>query len=282
MLAIPFPQFDPIAFAIPEIFGIGPLGIRWYALAYLGGFVLGWWYGMALARRTGGRPEPRDIEDFLTWAVIGVILGGRLGFVLVYNLSHYLENPLDIFAVWEGGMAFHGGLVGVIVAIVLFARVRGISALRLGDIIACVTPIGLFLGRIANFINNELWGRPTDLPWGVVFPIPPEWQPWLDTVARHPSQLYEAFLEGVVLFVLLLALFLRPGVRGRPGLLTGVFLTGYGLARFLVEFVRQYDPRFDLYLGVFTDGQLLSAPMIAAGLGFIRFAMSRRPVRAEA
>jgi phosphatidylglycerol:prolipoprotein diacylglycerol transferase len=276
MLAIPFPAFDPVAIEI------GPLAIRWYALAYLGGFLFGWWYGMALARRLDGRPEPRDIEDFLTWAVLGTIIGGRLGFVLVYNFSYYLEHPAEIFAVWEGGMAFHGGLVGVIVAIIVFARVRGFSPLRLGDVIACVTPIGLFLGRVANFINNELWGRPTDLPWGVVFPIPPEWQAWLPTVPRHPSQLYEAFLEGVVLFVLLLLLFRRRGVRERPGLLTGVFLTGYGLARFMVEFVRQYDPRFELYLGVFTDGQILSAPMILAGLGFIWFALARPSARAAA
>ena len=282
MLAIPFPAFDPIAFAIPEVFGIGPLPIRWYGLAYLGGFLLGWWYGMALARRTEGRPEPRDIEDFLVWAVIGTIIGGRLGFVLFYNLSGYLENPIEIFVIWEGGMAFHGGLIGVIVAIIAFARLRGFSPLRLGDIIACVAPIGLFLGRIANFINNELWGRPTDLPWGVVFPIPDEWRAELPAVARHPSQLYEAALEGLVLFVLLLVLFRRKSVRDRPGLLTGVFLVGYGAARFLVEFVRQYDPRFDLFLGVFTDGQLLSVPMILAGILFIVFAVSRPSVRAPA
>ena len=282
MLALPFPTFDPTAFAIPEIFGIGPLPIRWYALAYLGGFLLGWWYGMALARRTAGPPEPRDIEDFLTWAVLGTIIGGRLGFVLFYNFSHYVENPLEAFAIWEGGMAFHGGLLGVAVAIIAFARLRGFSPLQLGDIIACVAPIGLFLGRIANFINNELWGRPTDLPWGVVFPIPAEWSVYLETVPRHPSQLYEAALEGLVLFVLLLLLFRRKSVRDRPGLLTGVFLVGYGTARFLVEFVRQYDPRFELFLGVFTDGQILSVPMIVAGLAFVWWACARPSVRAAA
>ena len=279
MLSIPFPTFDPVAFAIPEFFGIGPLAIRWYALAYLGGFLLGWWYGMRLARRTAGRPEPQDIEDFLTWAVIGTIIGGRLGFVLFYNFSYYAENPLEIFAIWEGGMAFHGGLLGVAAAIVLFARLRDFSPLQLGDIIACVAPIGLFLGRIANFINNELWGRPTDLPWGVVFPIPPDWQPYLETVARHPSQLYQAMLEGLLLFLLLLALFQYRRIRERPGTLTGIFLIGYGAARFLVEFVRQYDPRLELFFDIFTHGQILSLPMILAGVAFIWVARSRPPAQ---
>ncbi|NBC33289.1 MAG: prolipoprotein diacylglyceryl transferase [Alphaproteobacteria bacterium] len=273
MLAIPFPAIDPVAIEI------GPLAIRWYALAYLAGFLLGWRYAVRLARRDAGPPSGPDIDDFLTWAIIGVILGGRIGFALFYNPAYFLANPLEILKIWEGGMAFHGGLIGVVLAIILFARHRGHSPFVLGDIIACVTPIGLFFGRIANFINNELWGRPTDLPWAVTFPIPPEWQALIPTVPRHPSQLYEAFLEGLVLFVILALLARRPAVRARPGLLTGVFLTGYGVFRFLVEFVRQYDPREGLFLGVFTTGQLLSVPMVLAGIAFILWALRRPPRR---
>lgn len=275
MLAIPFPAMDPVAIEI------GPLAIRWYALAYLAGFILGWRYAVYLARRDTRPPSGPEVDDFLTWAIIGVILGGRLGFVLFYNPAYFLQHPLEILQIWEGGMAFHGGLLGMVLAIILYARHRRFSPLALGDIVACVTPIGLFFGRIANFINNELWGRPTDLPWGVVFPIPPQWEPLIPTVPRHPSQLYEAFLEGLVLFVILAVLARRPAIRARHGLLTGVFLTGYGVFRFLVEFVRQYDPREGLFLGVFTTGQLLSAPMVLAGIAFILWAL-RRPPRREA
>lgn len=271
MLAIPFPAIDPVAIEI------GPLAIRWYALAYLAGFILGWRYAVRLARADNRPPTARDIDDFLTWAIIGVILGGRIGFAFFYNPEYYLANPLEILKIWEGGMAFHGGLIGMILAIILFARHRGHSPFALGDIVACVTPIGLFFGRIANFINNELWGRPTDLPWAVTFPIPPEWQPLVPTVPRHPSQLYEAVLEGLVLFVILWLLARRPTIRARHGLLTGVFLTGYGIFRFLVEFVRQYDPREDLFLDVFTTGQLLSVPMVLAGIAFIAWALNRPP-----
>ena len=271
MLAIPFPVIDPVALEL------GPIAIRWYALAYLAGFILGWRYAVYLARQTAGPPTGPDIDDFLTWAIIGVILGGRLGFALFYNVDHFLANPLDILRIWEGGMAFHGGLLGVVLAILLFARFRGMSPIALGDIIACVTPIGLFFGRIANFVNNELWGRPTDLPWAVLFPIPPQWEPLIPSVPRHPSQLYEAALEGLVLFVVLAVLVRRPAIRNRHGLLTGIFLAGYGAFRFLVEFVRQYDPRDGLLFGVFTTGHLLSVPMVLAGAGFILWALTRPP-----
>ncbi len=271
MFAIPFPPLDPVAVEL------GPIQIRWYALAYLAGFLLGWRYCLSLADRAPLRPDRQDIDEFLTWAVIGTILGGRIGFVIFYDVQGFLAEPLSALRIWEGGMAFHGGLIGVALALLLFSWRRGISPFALGDLVAAAAPIGLFFGRIANFVNNELWGRPTDLPWGVVFPIPPQWQPYLPIVPRHPSQLYEAFLEGIVLFVVCLVLIRRDGVRRRPGMVAGTFLAGYGVARFLVEFVRQYDPRFDLFLGVFTTGQLLSVPMIAIGLGLVLWAR-RRPL----
>ena len=276
MLALPFPVIDPVALEI------GPIAIRWYALAYLAGFILGWRYAVYLARQAKGPPTGPDIDDFLTWAIIGVIIGGRLGFVLFYNAGYFLENPLEILYIWEGGMAFHGGLIGVALAIILFARVRGQSPFALGDIIACVTPIGLFFGRIANFINNELWGRPTDVPWAVLFPIPPQWEALVPSVPRHPSQLYEAVLEGLVLFVLLAVLARRPSIRDRHGLLTGIFLAGYGTFRFLVEFVRQYDPREGLLWGVFSQGQVLSVPMVLIGIGFVVWTLRRPTAPAEA
>ena len=276
MLSIAYTPIDPVAFPIGPIFGFGPIEIRWYALAYLAGFVGGWLYCARLVRGAKTPPRPVDIGDFVTWAVIGTILGGRLGYVLIYDPETYLADPLAIFAIWEGGMAFHGGLVGVVLAVLLFARVHRIDPFVMGDLVAAATPIGLFFGRIANFVNNELWGRPTDLPWGVIFPIPPQLQDVLPTVPRHPSQLYEALLEGLVLFVILAIMIRRPAIRARPGIVTGTFLVGYGVARFMVEFVRQYDPREDLFLGVFTTGQLLSVPMAVAGAAIIAWAVRRR------
>ncbi len=270
LTALPFPAFlDPVAISI------GPVAIKWYALAYIAAFLLGVWYCQRLARLDAGKPTPRDIEDFLLWAVVGVILGGRLGYVLFYQ-PELLGQPGRIFAVWEGGMAFHGGLLGVVAAVLLFARRRGFDPFRLGDMLACAAPIGLLLGRIANFINNELWGRPTDLPWGVVFPIPDRLEPLYPEVARHPSQLYEAFLEGLVLLIVTAVLIRRPWVRERAGLLSGIFVAGYGLFRFLVEFVRQPDVTDPLYFGFITPGQVLSLPMMLIGLSLIVFALKRR------
>lgn len=257
---------DPVAFRI------GPLPIRWYALAYLAGFILGWRYAIRLARTGLPKPSAEDMDDFLAWAVLGTILGGRLGYVLFYRPAHYAANPLEIVQIWEGGMAFHGGLIGVIVAMVLFARHRGIGILAIADIVAAAAPIGLFFGRIANFVNAELYGRATELPWGIVFPNS-------DGLPRHPSQLYEAFLEGAVLFVVLAILARRSEIRRRPGTISGYFLIGYGLARFLVEFVRQPDPQFvdgSVFLGA-TMGQLLSLPMMALGVGLVVIARRRRP-----
>lgn len=264
MLALAFPNIDPIAIQI------GPLAIRWYALAYLAGFILGWRYCMRLARQDSRPPRPQDLDDFLTWAVVGVILGGRIGYVLFYNLPYYAEHPLQALAIWRGGMSFHGGLVGVVTAIVLFARRRGFPVLALGDLVAAAAPIGLFFGRIANFVNGELFGRASDAPWAVVFPQGgPE--------PRHPSQLYEATLEGLVLFAVLYVLVHRPGTRDHPGLVTGTFFAGYGLARIAVEFFREPDPQLGFLLGGHaTMGQLLSLPMVALGLGLILYAGRNR------
>jgi len=261
--------FDPVALQI------GPIAIRWYALAYIAGFLLGWAYALRLTRRTTLPPDRQALDDFLTWAVVGTILGGRLGYVLFYNLDEYLKDPLSILEIWHGGMSFHGGFVGVTVAIILFARSRGFSPLLLGDVVAAATPIGLFFGRIANFINGELWGRPTDLPWGIVFPnAGPE--------PRHPSQLYEAGLEGLLLFLILLPLAMSPRVRARPGIVLGVFIAWYGLSRFLVEFVRQPDAQLGYLMGTdwFTRGQELSLPMIAIGLAVVLWAARRPAVQA--
>lgn len=255
MLALAFPVVDPVAVQI------GPLAIRWYALAYLAGFLLGWRYCIYLARRRRGRPDAMDFDDFLTWAVAGAILGGRLGYVLFYNLPYYLESPLEVLMVWQGGMSFHGGLLGVILAVLLFCRARELSPFVFGDLIACAAPIGLFFGRIANFVNGELYGRAApDFEWAMVFPRDPL------QVARHPSQLYEAALEGLLLFVVLALLVRRPSVVERPGLLAGVFLAGYGLARAFVEFFREPDAQLGFLWGGATMGQLLCVPMIAVGV----------------
>ncbi|HYD30681.1 MAG TPA: prolipoprotein diacylglyceryl transferase [Azospirillaceae bacterium] len=257
MLALAFPAIDPVALEL------GPLVIRWYALAYLAGFILGWRYCLYLATLDPGRPEPQDYDDFLTWAVLGTVLGGRLGYVLFYNSPYYLQNPLDALAVWHGGMSFHGGMLGVILAAWLFTKRRGLHPLTFGDRIAPAAPIGLFFGRLANFINGELFGRPApDVAWAVVFPRGGD-------TPRHPSQLYEAALEGLVLFVVMALLVRLPGVRQRRGFLIGVFLVGYGLSRIIVEFFREPDAQLGfLYAGA-TMGQLLSLPMVLIGLWLI-------------
>lgn len=259
---MPFPDIDPIAIAI------GPIAIRWYALAYITGLLGGWWYLKRLARAAGSVVTGAHIDDFLVWATLGVVLGGRLGYVLFYKPTYYLAHPLEIFQVWQGGMAFHGGLLGVVVATLLFCRKRGLPPLALGDLLVVVAPIGLFFGRIANFINGELWGRVTDVPWGVVFPhAGPE--------PRHPSQLYEAALEGLVLFIVLNVCWRMPAVRARRGTVFGLFIMGYGTARFIVEFFRAPDPHLGfLYAGA-TMGQLLSLPMIALGLAIAVWAQKR-------
>ena len=292
---IPFPDISP------EIFSITVAGrefaLRWYALAYLVGLLAGWRIMVALMRRPAlwGDRAPmaaEQVEELLTWIVVGVVIGGRLGFVLFYEADYYLAHPVEIVRVWQGGMSFHGGFLGVVLAAWVFARRNAIPPLRLADALAVATPVGLGLGRLANFINAELWGRPTDLPWGVVFPGEAAQACATATMAcaRHPSQLYEAALEGVLLLIALVWLVRRGGL-GRPGLALGVFLAGYGLARFVVEFFRQADARFitpDNPLGHVlggpvwgvTMGQLLSLPMVVVGAGFILWAMRRTGMRA--
>lgn len=257
-LALPFPSIDPVAIAI------GPLAIRWYALAYLAGILIGLAILHRLLARPGWRMTRESLDDLLFFVVLGIVLGGRLGYVLVYNPAHYLARPLEALAIWQGGMSFHGGLAGVVAAILLFARKHRLSPLEVGDALAVATPPGLLLGRLANFVNGELWGRPTDLPWGIVFP-----DPRAGGVPRHPSQLYEAALEGLLLGLVMLWLARRPRRPEEAGRLAGVFLVGYGLARFTVELVREPDPQLGFLLGGLTMGQLLSLPMIALGLALL-------------
>ncbi|MFA7428859.1 MAG: prolipoprotein diacylglyceryl transferase [Rhodospirillaceae bacterium] len=264
VFALPFPAIDPVAVSI------GPIDIRWYALAYIAGLLLGWWALVRLERRTNGPLNTHLIDDFFSWAVAGVVVGGRLGYVLFYNPGYYLSNPLDILKVWEGGMSFHGGMLGVIIVAWVFARRNGLHPLTLGDRVATVAPIGLFFGRLANFINGELFGRVApDVPWAMVFPHGgPD--------PRHPSQLYQAAMEGLILLAVMMVLYHRDAVRNRAGILTGVFLTGYGVARFIGEFFRQPDAHLGFLFAGATMGQLLSIPMILIGLGLILWA-ARRP-----
>lgn len=255
-LALPFPAIDPV------IVQLGPFALRWYALAYVGGLLLGWFMTKRLVLRPGWKITPEDVDDLLFHITLGVILGGRLGYVLFYNLPSYLEHPAQILMVWQGGMSFHGGLIGVLVAMAVFARQRRVPFLDVADAVAAVTPLGLLFGRIANFINGELFGRVTDLPFGMVFPHGgPE--------PRHASQLYEAFLEGLVLLVIVQWIARRPRTPQSRGLIGGVFLFGYGLARFLVEFAREPDAQLGYLWGGLTMGQVLCVPMAALGLWLI-------------
>ncbi len=249
---MPFPDIDPI------LIQIGPFAIRWYALAYIAGLMLGWAYIKCMCERFK-HPITRDnLDDYLFWVVLGVVLGGRFGYVLFYNLDFYINNPLAALQVWKGGMSFHGGFIGVVLATYLFARKHKIEVMLLADLVAIAAPIGLFFGRVANFINGELYGRVTDAPWGVIFPNGGEFP-------RHPSQLYEAALEGVILFIFLNMLVRFSTIRTRRGLLTGVFLIGYGLARTIVELFRQPDSHIGFLTGGTTMGQWLSIPMIIIG-----------------
>jgi phosphatidylglycerol:prolipoprotein diacylglycerol transferase len=269
-LSLTFPAFDPV------LVTIGPFAIRWYALAYIVGILLGWLYARALIRTKSlwGGPPPMtllDFDDFVLWVTLGIILGGRTGYVLFYNLPHFAAHPAEIVQLWKGGMSFHGGFAGCVIAVVLFARRRGISILSLGDITCAVGTIGLFLGRIANFINGELWGRPSDVPWAMVFPGG-------GPLPRHPSQLYEATLEGLVLCGVLW-LFVRAGALKRPGLVIGVFAVGYSIARIVCEFFREPDPQLGFLWGGLTMGMLLSVPLMLAGIAFIVAALKRPPLQ---
>lgn len=252
-MAIPFPDIDPVALSI------GPLVIRWYALAYLAGFMLAWKYALRIVNRDPGqRPDKDDIDNFVPWAVLGVILGGRIGYVLFYQFDLYAADPLEALKVWHGGMSFHGGALGVIAALFFYSHWHKFSMLRLSDAACAGVPIGLFLGRLANFINGELYGRVTDVSWGVLFPRG-------GALPRHPSQIYEAVLEGAVLFTILFFMAKNDTIRNRPGMVTGVFLAGYGAMRFIVEFFREPDFQLGLYLNVISMGQILCTPMILFG-----------------
>ena len=287
-LVLPFPEIDPALFTI-ELGGVS-FALRWYALAYVAGLVLGWRMMVWLMRRDrlwpGARApmSPAEPEELLTWMVLGVVLGGRLGFVLFYNPGYYLDHPGEALMLWQGGMSFHGGFLGVILGVVLFCRNRGLPLLQVGDAVALAAPPGILFGRLANFVNGELWGRPTEVPWAMAFP-------GADAQPRHPSQLYEAALEGLVLGLAIWGLAMFAGWLRRPGAVTGLFLAGYGLARAVVENFRQGDLQFvtpdnpvgqvirfgtgpDAY-GL-TMGQVLSLPMIAVGAAFLAVAFRAR------
>ncbi len=267
-LLIPYPHFDPV------LLHIGPISIRWYALAYITGLVVAWWGVRRLVRRPRPVATHAQVDDFLTWATLGVILGGRLGYILFYQPGTYLAHPLSILEVWNGGMSFHGGLTGVIIATFIFCRREKIVFFRFIDCLAVMTPIGLGLGRCANFINGELWGRPApaDLPWAMIFPNAP------DNLPRHPSQLYQALLEGLCLFILMFAASRIATVRDRPGYLSGIFLVGYGIARIIGEFFREPDAFLGYLMAGATMGQLLCVPMILGGLFLITRALRNPPV----
>jgi phosphatidylglycerol:prolipoprotein diacylglycerol transferase len=287
-MVIPFPNIDPVAIHI-----YGPIAIRWYALAYIAGVLLGWWFVIAMLRQKSlwtnspfrGKPPAteEEIGDLVVWATLGVILGGRIGWDLFYGVllcSHspgsgychglpmeFLTNPIRLIAAWDGGMSFHGGAIGVVLAIWLFCRRRKLSFFMIGDLVCLVQPIGQFFGRIANFVNGELWGKPGDVPWAMVFPRAPDQQP------RHPSQLYEAALEGILLFIVLQICLRVFRMHERPGLISAIFLASYGLLRFVVEFFREPDTQF---ISWFSMGQALSVALLIAG-GYLALTVLSKP-----
>lgn len=264
-MALKFPDIDPVAVSI------GPFDIRWYALAYLAGFLLGWKLVVYLSGLDGDKRAIRavDLDDFLPWAVIGVILGGRVGYILFYQFKPYIHDPLAMLRIWEGGMSFHGGAAGMIFAMIAYAAVRRIHVLRLTDLICCAVPIGLFFGRLANFINGELYGRVTTASLGMIFPYGgPE--------PRHPSQLYEAGLEGAVLLSIMIMLAHRQNVRNMPGILSAVFLSGYAFSRIFIEFFREPDVQIGYIADVFTMGQILCLPMLIGAAILVVYAFRHR------
>jgi len=266
LFAIPFPAIDPVAISL------GPFAIRWYALAYIVGLLIGWRYCLALTKRPPGVVGRQDVDDFLVWATLGVVLGGRIGYVLFYKPGYYFFHPIEALYVWHGGMSFHGGALGVTIALLLFTRARKIPLFAFSDIITEAIPIGLFFGRIANFINGELYGRPSQVPWAMIFPNG-------GPVPRHPSQLYEAACEGILLFLLLFVAE-RLSARHRPGMISGLFLVGYAVARMSGEFFREPDAQLGFLIFGTTMGQLLSIPVLIAGVAIILWAQ-RAPVPAR-
>jgi phosphatidylglycerol:prolipoprotein diacylglycerol transferase len=257
----------------PVALSLGFFEIKWYSLAYIAGILLGWWYLLKLLDQPGAPMARRHADDFVFYATLGILIGGRLGYAIFYEPALF-RNPLDVLKLWQGGMSFHGGAVGVSVAILWLARKNKLSWLRIHDYIACCVPFGLFFGRLANFVNGELWGRPSDVPWAIIFPGTG------DGIPRHPSQLYEAGLEGIILFALLWFCFWRTKARYEPGKLVGVFLVGYGLARFTLEFFRQPDIQLGTMPWGLTMGQTLTVPMLLGGAWLIATAKRRR-IRVE-
>lgn len=269
---LPYPKIDPV------IFSIGPLSIHWYGVAYVVGILIGWLYARSLVSddRLWARGQRRmtceHLDDFLLWAAIGIVLGGRIGYVLFYDLDRVIQDPIRAIQIWNGGMSFHGGLIGTTIAIMLFSRTRGISLWQLCDVIAACVPIGLFFGRLANFVNDELWGRVTDVPWAMIFPTG-------GPLPRHPSQLYEAGLEGLLLFVVLFLLTHRFGSLKKPRFTMGAFVAGYACCRIFAEFFREPDVQLGyLYGGWLTMGMLLSLPLLAIGIWAMASARPARPV----
>jgi len=268
----------------PVLFGWGWFKLRWYSLAYLAGILIGWWYLLKLINRPGAPMARRHADDMVFYATLGIILGGRLGYVLFYKPAEYFADPVQIFKLWDGGMSFHGGVIGTSLGIFYLARKNGLNWLRIHDYVACCVPFGLFFGRLANFVNHELWGRPTDVPWAVIFPEEPTGRiingvpELLDGPARHPSQLYEAGLEGLLLFLILWFLFWRTDARYYPGRLVGTFLLGYGLSRVFVEFYREPDSHLVRFAEMthLHMGQWLSVPMILGGAWLIATSGKRR------
>jgi phosphatidylglycerol:prolipoprotein diacylglycerol transferase len=266
---LPFPAFDPV------LISIGPVAVRWYALGYIVGILAGWVYARAIiaSPKLWGGQAPftvAEFDDFVIWITLGIILGGRIGYVLFYNFPHFLARPLEIFQLWNGGMSFHGGVLGCIVATIAFGLRRDVSILSLGDVTTAVAPIGVFLVRIANFINGELWGRPSDVPWAMIFPAG-------GPIPRHPSQLYEAALEGLLLLIVL-GVLVRLGALKRPGVVTAAAALGYGAARIFCEFFREPDAQLGFLWGGLTMGMLLCIPLIASGIAVLAFALSRQPM----
>lgn len=260
MAALTFPNIDPV------IVSIGPLAIHWYGVGYVIGILFAWWYAKRLVSTphlwAHNQPpmKPIDLDDFVLWAALGVVLGGRIGYILFYDFARYMANPLDIFALWQGGMSFHGGMLGTTLAMILFARSRGIRVFSMLDTIAAGVPVGLGLVRLTNFINSELWGRPSDVPWAFVFPNG-------GPLARHPSQIYEALLEGLLLFVILWVLIYKGQKLKTPGFIAGAFVAGYGMSRIIVEFFREPDAQIGYLVGGWlTMGMVLSIPMVLIGL----------------
>ena len=260
-----FPNIGPNALEIGPIFGFGPFPVRWYSLAYLFGLLFAWIYLLKLLKLKPAPATKEQVGDFVFWAMMGIILGGRLGYVLFYNFSYFIDNPSKILQVWDGGMSFHGGFTGVCVALIIYCRFHKIPLFRFTDLIACVSPIGLLLGRLANFINGELWGRAVDQSYSfaMVFPHDPL------KIHRHPSQLYEAALEGLFLLILMAGLCYLTKLRKKPGILTGIFILGYALSRSFVEQFREPDAHLGFIFGNVTMGQILSVPMIILALYLI-------------